>query len=543
MNLQIEKYLIVFGVNVAAILLITWGLSFLGLLYVQPTLLAVTLPVGLFLLYLLFLKRLLDSGSALLKTRVSTISLAVFSLCLIALLILEVVTDAHYHIAPLLLQNSLIKTVFAYIAFMAGGVLFSLEFENAREKPQTDWNIPSLYFLIATCVFGFLVKLYLASKMILHIDETYTDLVTLGLFKYHQLGVTVSGANYIRTPIFNFLNSIPYLFITNPLIRLRLFNILLFTAFQPVFYFLVKRLFNQRVAIIFTILTSVSWYIAANTISARSYNILVIFSFLALIYLYFSYNEISINNLGKGLRYFVYAVAFDLVVFFEGHSLGFYHLAPFFGGVAVYFILKSNRLLRIAVIGAGFLCALVITLYFYYLNPTLYAYIVNATYGIQFRSEIILLFGSFFSYYTLIGLVFLSIAAVTCVLSRDRRIIFFTLYCLFVLFFQGYFFGKVSIDIRHFSDILLPVFLGASYVISAFLLHPKLQYIFICVLIVFIGTSINGLNGLAKQKMGWAPYYPDSMEQALNLVPENATVITDYPDFVYFLGRMRRSTH
>lgn len=92
-----------------------------------------------------------------------------------------------------------------------------------------------LYILLIfiTILVSTAVRIYFIPHAAIDNDEGYTYALNLGFLEYHDLGTSITGATYSRTPIYNFFTSLVLLLSNNPLFSLRLFNVLFFMFVSP----------------------------------------------------------------------------------------------------------------------------------------------------------------------------------------------------------------------------------------------------------------------------------------------------------------------
>jgi len=469
---------------------------------------------------------------------------------------LEVITLRNFHL-------TIIGIFFGFFAFYSNRDRIEHELEDEKQKEEEEekergeefeyrfprinsiWGLRSVvrwmykegwaysfWFWIITLT-GFIFKLFLAGKMLFHIDESYTYLVTEGLLKYGYLGKTITGIAYLRTPIYNILNSIPYFFFSNDLLKLRFLPILISTAFLFIFYFMVKKWFGKKIASVSLFLVSISWYLQATFVTARSYILMVIFSFISIYFMFSTYDAAEKSK--RTTLLLSLTLLSLLLLFFEGQSLGFYHLVFFVCLFFAYLIFKlpkdSKR--NVLIFLVAFIFA--ISLYFITIGPSLLRYILFRVYSPGWRNEMVSLVFSFFSYFENLGMIILLVVLTCSFLIKNFKIRLLCFFSIFVFLIQGYFFGRVSIDIRHFSDILIPLYIVFSFfVVGLFKIKGMLRFFSVVFFISITVVSLIGLYGLLIGKVAWAPYYPDSWQEDINKIPDGQIILTDYSNVVYF---------
>lgn len=387
--------------------------------------------------------------------------------------------------------------------------------------------------LILIIFVGLCLRIILAKYMIITIDEAqFTHSVSLGWVKYNQIGTTLSGATYHRTEIYNLLNTIPYYFVDSPLLKLRLFNIIIFSIITIPLYSIIKKIFkNKKVALLSIFLISINWYIIATTITARSYFIAGILSLILIYICYIIYIEKSKKQL------FGYLILLNLVFlinFIVASSVFALHILP------ILFIIMLMRIkdfsLKDKYLISGILCFFFVGFILFYLRNDVVQYALEK-FTLDFSNpycEGLIFQGSVLSYINEIGLLILILIGLCPLIyflihHKNFNLFLYSLYISVIPILQIFLFGGKNTYPRYLFDLTIPVLILTSYFIVFFLKKKRFYKILAySVLILIISTSLVNINNLYREELEWQPFTVKPWKTYLEQVPENGTVISDF---------------
>ncbi len=388
---------------------------------------------------------------------------------------------------------------------------------------KEGWWYSGLFITII--VTSFLLKIYLATKLSVHIDEGYTHLVSEGLLEGKKLGTTITGIGYDRTLFFNWINTLPYLLFENILLKIRFLNLFLFSIFLGTFYFLLKPLVGKKGSLISLAIISFNWYIIIITLMARSYTVAIIFSFLSLAALY---KLLKSKTISKYLIFMFLVIIFSLINILEGHLLGFYHLIPLIVVINFILFIKTDKNKRVYILAALTLLFIIALTYVSFIKPTAGSYILRA-FNPQLRMGHISTLGSLFFYINEIGIIMLTVSLLSLFFYRklfERLVIF---WIILVIIFQGYVFGIYTFEFRYFFTILIP----SMIVFSLFLIRIKktkgLKILFYSLVILLAFTYLFNINNIKNEKLSCIIDNPQPWNSYLAKIPEGSILMTDFP--------------
>ena len=382
--------------------------------------------------------------------------------------------------------------------------------------------------IILVAIFNFILKLLLATKMNFHVDEGYTDLVTRGLFKYGEIGITESGIMYSRSILYNLINSFGYFLFDNLYLKVRFINILLFSLFIPYLYKIIKDFTKDKLFSLFsTFLIVNNWYIIIITMIARSYTLAIISSIITFHLLL----KISKSDIfWKNVLYFVLLSLISFFSFIDISVLGIFHLIPLIGISFIFYLAKVNQKLRYFSIISFVLFMLIFAYYITCVDPTIIKTIINYI-SPKLQIDYIKSLFSLFSYINVIGLILTILVLILSFfkLKTEKYIFILSIWILIVIFFQGYIYGTKTFDFRYFFTIMIPIIFLYTYYTYSAILNTRIRKIGIIMLIITISTSLINVSNINNSKIDWIIQRPQPWETFSEQIPYGSVVITDFP--------------
>lgn len=424
------------------------------------------------------------------------------------------------------------------------GAEFGQKFPRINKIPLFGKFVKVLYTegwwysggLILIIVSGFILMIWLAQYQIISIDEAEaTNLVSLGFLKYGQLGTALSGVPYPRTPIFNLISTIPYLFFDNIFLRLRLMPVIIagFTIITT--YILTKKIFyNKKVALLSSFFLAINWYFISTSITARSYILFMLISFISLYILIKIYREQNIKSI---LFFTTGAIILSIINFFEGHSTLAFHIYPLLSFVLAikFFKLKKYRK-QILFLMSTLLSSVIL---FYSINSSVFTFIFNRL-EVNLTDPYLIgyvFYGATISHVIEIGLAIIGISVLLLIFrQKDKNGIFLIGFLILTPIIQITLLSGKNSYPRYLSYILIPIIISFSYFIYLLTKNKNRIYklLTIIVVLIFISSSFANINGIYSKKTEWQVTANRDWEGFLKEIPTGATVISDFPSVLQF---------
>lgn len=389
---------------------------------------------------------------------------------------------------------------------------------------KEGWWYSGLFF--ALLLLAFILGLFVIKTMIVTVDEGYT---LNSINSYHQFGIkglTESGADYDRAGIYTIISSLFFPLFGDVLVGLRFFSFLLYLLLIGITYFLAKELFkNKKIALIAAALLGINWFFITVALTARNYVFsLVIFSLM--IYLSIKNGRSKSNN----FILYVLLILLFFLNYFEGFPIFSLHFLVFF---AIIELIKRKLTYKYILFIVGSVAVAFLVLLFTFKSSIIF--IIN-TFQINLSKiywEAIMFNGSVFSILPVVGLilVFSVILFSIFYLNRNKEIFTMALFILLVLFVQVCLFTSRRSYPRYLADLIIPLILLLSFYIFFQFRRKRFSFVLLIILLVIL-TSVLNIISILNQDLGYSYYQPNNWEEAINIVPKNAIIVTDMPNTV-----------
>lgn len=419
--------------------------------------------------------------------------------------------------------------------YTLGLFLIVLALTLTKEKVSKNFlkNTPTVIIMFFALIFIFIIKIFVAANLSIHIDEGYTHVAAKGFEKYGELKTSITGIEYKRTPIYSMLNTVFFDFSGDNLLDLRLLNIVVFILFIPILFMLVRNLYSNFLAILVTLIFSLNWYVLIISSIARSYTFALIFEILGLFFL------MKVVQHSKDFRKFIaYNLFLGLTLILtalEGHILGLFHLIPLIGLVYLGLFFSFGKKLKMLILSLGTVGGALFLVYIFIIDSSIAAFLLKS-FNPDLRLEYIFTFGSLISYYYEIGLIILIGFMIFSIFNfkRNKELGFTTVWICVVLFIQGYLFGTKVFDFRYYYVLLFPVLFMFAFYIERLLLSKKweLKVLGSVILLLFIVSSGMNINKTINNELDWILEKPQPWNTYLDQIPKGSILITDFPQII-----------
>lgn len=374
--------------------------------------------------------------------------------------------------------------------------------------------------LVIIILLWFVIRIVVATKFSIHIDEWYTNTVTKWLFKYWEIWLTESWLDYNRSPIYNFINSWFYYIFDDIHLQLRFLDILLFSLFTPLIYILIKQITNSsKISLISTAIINLNWYVIIITTVARSYCISMI---LILVSFYFMIKIINKERIFLN----IILLFFSLIInFLQWTSLWVYHILPL---LFIVFIYLFNDFKDKKIIISLLIFIWLLLFYITIIDSTIIFTIINY-FQPYLRLEIIMTFWSLISYFNIIWITILLIFLIFTLYNKIiiNKVLLY--WIIFVIIFQWYLFWTKTFDFRYLFSIIIPVLFLFSYNLIKIFNFYKLNILSFIILSLYIFTNIFNVFNLYDKNLDWIIAWPQPWDYYIDNIPNGSIVLTDFP--------------
>jgi uncharacterized membrane protein len=329
------------------------------------------------------------------------------------------------------------------------------------------------FYLVIVSGLYIIYNLYLITYYPVYIDEasTYNDFTSKGFFT--SITKYPAPNNHVLFSIIStFFNYLPL----EPLVKLRLPNLVIGLASSLVLYSLLKEKFNHKVAVLPHLLFSFSYTITFYSVFARGYMLIIFFTLVC----YWSIERFREKEYNKKYLW-IYSIS---------SILGFYTIPIFlfvsasFGLYLLYLFYSQKNILKQLVLCHFFIAIITVVLY----SPIIYYNGLDAIINNEFTKK--LNFKEVFIYVInhgcdiydkLIGIrsryfiiAFMLSLLLLYKLSSDYKVRSILLFSILFFILPQFFmlFQKVIPGIRTWSYLIIPLILGIAVVLS-YLLSKK----------------------------------------------------------------------
>jgi|GEM_PF-3282497 len=385
--------------------------------------------------------------------------------------------------------------------------------------------------LIMIIIGGIILRLFLANKLIISVDEieaTYS--LIKGFLDYHQFGLLQTGVPYQRSVIFAFLSGFGFLFPFSEIVQLRFFSIIS----SAMLIFAICNLLNylkisKKIIFLLIIIINFNWQFVLYTIAARSYGMFIILYFISIILIYKLYKT------NFNLKYLLYFILITLINFLEGHSV--LALSIFFPFIIILFYsLKNISRKKILYILLGTILFSIVLFLSY---PSVFTYIISKlSFNFVGRdwTELLFYFSSF-SYFFIIGFIFFIIGILVQLKNIFKFPYLLIFYSVIIIPIFQILFSDKLLQSRYISYALIPfLILGCIIYFEQIFYGKKIILKLISLFFIFIMfcTSIYNFYNIYEKKIGWQSREYKNWDTLLSKVPYSSIIITDFPNNIIF---------